>query len=395
MNSQVTKSQQEDMLLLNHYSTILSGIILESELSKLILIFLEKMRKIEVKEINPLIINSICNNICAKIFLLTSPILVDQPVFEIIEFMLDQKILPPVYLVPMRQRHLQFKEKENGAVLPVQLTNEGPRKTEELLEQVNQNLNHLLNFNNNEKMNKNYGYSLVGLNGDFIWCDSISQKLFEFKEKKNVNKNIFDLMIPFSRQLIHKKFGEEIFQANCDFGTSNIFSYVTYSKNSMNKFYKCIKSLVTNEEQFRERLKKKGTDDAIYNQYLKALSSRATLVLLKFTRSELTGMLEDRKYGIKSKSQFFQGLLGKNAEKGSKKRDSLKTGKSKKGETAGEDKDKIDDKSELICKEAILLETRLSYNTPRFDYSLLQNDPKIVQFENKIIKRISKWIKYI
>lgn len=390
MSIPLNKAQQEDILILNHYSNILSNIQKETDLNKLINVFLEKMSKTEIKDINPLIISALCNNICAKIFLMTNSRAIDEPISNLLEFMFEQDIMPAVYAAPMK---LKLKQRSENLLNFESLKSESvpdEKASTDLMDQINQNLNHLLNFNNNEKINKNYGYSLIGLNGDFIWCDSISQKLFEFKEKKNLNKNLFDMMIPFSKQLLNKKFGPELFDEKCDFGSSLVFSYVCYSKNSMNKFYKCIKSLVKTEEEFRERLKKKETDDAIYNQYLKALSSRATLVLLKFTRAELQTMMEDRKYGIKTKSSFFHGIANKVIEKSSKKRDSSKLSSAKKINLANQLKSAVEDKSELICKEAILLETRLSYNTPKFDYTILQNDPRIKFFEQKIVKRISK-----
>lgn len=442
----------EELTLINQISAILAAVEDETELGQFADAFMDRMSKVNFKEVNPLVMGAIGNNFCTKIFLMPQNNQIQLATCNLIEFLFEHSLVPAVYAPTIKQRLQAFRQVQIG------LTGSKPTESYQLANQpyltqpnsfsnhkvdkslkgncqkdstmppvdyVQQVLAQLLNLNAGEKVNKNYGYSLISLNGDFIWCDNVSQKLFEFREKKNMNKNIFDLMIPFSRQLLSHKFGQQLFKPEADFGTSIVFSYVTYSKNSVNKFYKCIKSCIKTEEDFNERIKKKESNEAIYNQYLKALSSRATLVLLKFTRKELLELIGDKSFGLKTKSQFFQDIFSKNALRIAKKVVRRKRGinqdemvgaplpdeefadRFELGQTRNEDsevkesqgspkkkrtrgpRNKAIELEEVVCKEAILVETRLAYNTPGYDYSLLKDDPKIKSFEKKILRRLA------
>lgn len=442
----------DELSLLNQISAILTVVEDETDLGQFADAFMERMSKVNFKEVNPLVMSAIGNNFCAKIYLMPQANQIELATCNLIEFLFEHSLVPAVYAQTIKQRLQAFRQVQIGltGIKPADnchLTNQGfftqpnsfsNRKADKSLrgaahkdssvppvDYVQQVLAQLLNLNAGEKVNKNYGYSLISLNGDFIWCDSVSQKLFEFREKKNISKNIFEMMIPFSRHLLVRKFGQQLFKPESDFGTSIVFSYVTYSKNSMNKFYKCIKSYVKTEEDFNERIKPKESNEAIYNQYLKALSSRATLVLLKFTRRELLELIGDKSLGLKTKSQFFQGIFSKSALRTAKKAvqklnvlDHEKVGGApmmeedfgdqfEYGQTRNEDsgmkdseespkkkrirgmRSKAFEMDQVVCKEAILIETRLAYNTPGYDYSLLKDDPKIKSFEAKILRRLT------
>ena len=107
-------------------------------------------------------------------------------------------------------------------------------------------------------------------------------------------------------------------------------------------------------------------DLRIYNQYLKALTSRATLVLMNFTSDHLNNLKGDGDNENRFKNDFFQQTM-----------DSMNS-------------DKNQNAPNSIQREVILLETRLSYNVPNFNYALMKNDPKIQAFEKKIFCRICK-----
>lgn len=107
----------------------------------------------------------------------------------------------------------------------------------------------------------------------------ITEKLLEFKAKAYANVNFFELMAPFSRSHLQQRFGSAMFSKHNVLGSCLTFTYVIYSRNSMSRFLKCLKKLnLESEDDFLCRLARKNTPDAIYQQYLKALSSRANLV---------------------------------------------------------------------------------------------------------------------
>lgn len=286
-------------------------------------------------------------------------------------------------------------------------------------------VNRLLNFESKQEkgLNKNFGFALMELNGDFVWCDPNSEKYFEIKSKELSCRNFFDMLIPFSKAYLSQKFGGSLFAGHNAIGASVSFSYVIYSKNSMNKFLKCLKKIgVSSEEEFKVRLKRKDSEDAIYHQYLKALSTRATLILLKFTDSEVQKMMREKQHSLNITRSFAEGLEKRPAERrgadagggdrtgGTGGRGQPKSGEAEakpgnpKGNASkgraqavaaaledsqtGAARDAAEPK--VMIRQFVLLETRLALNVPMFDYRRMSDDPKIKSFEQKIIKKITK-----
>ena len=416
---------QSSINLLNQYSEIVSLAPDEAKLNELSAVLLEKLKKVTLKEVHPLVVNALCNNICAKILTEFGEREISRQANELVEYMNEQSILPPVYKTLFDQMQLRFynsvyklrelEERDEG----------GPRQ--DLPDNLNNNLNLLLNLDSKVEryLNKNFGYALLDLNGDFIWCDPNCEKFFELRAKELPFKNFFELMIPFSKNLLTRKFGEELFGANNYIGSSLAFSYVIYSRNSMNKFLKCLKKLnIRSEAEFHERMRKRDTEDAIYHQYLKALSSRATLVLLKFTRGEFRNIIASQKYNInitRSLNDVVQlpppssskggeaapasgspnpalapRLNDSSSEEppkrpcGRKRKQVLESEAQETLRRIGELGETAHDGGDVVLRNAILIETRLSLNVPQFDYRKLADDPRIKMYEEKIIKKICK-----
>lgn len=430
------KDLNSDINQINKYSDLVSQVTTEQALLELLDEINRKLPQLSVSEIHPLIINSLCNNICAKILTLSLNKEMNPKCTEFINFMAQKLILPPVYkeifdrmftkdfsartieeLEIQRRKRPRVKKNRTGMELEEDFDlqdSEHNYDVNGLTENLNHHLNVLLNIDSKAEryVNKNFGYALLDLNGAFIWCDSNSEKFFEMRSKELASENFFDLMIPFSRNFLTKKFGEELFGQTNSIGSSIAFSYVIYSKNSMNKFLKCLKKLgITNETEFKDRLKKKDAEDSIYHQYLKSLSSRATLILLKFTKAEFKDMISCSKYSI----NITNSLEGIMPESKSKEQEDSVVDSDIKSEVSEElketkhSKDKLNEEikeslakleqinssnnseaSEVIFRNAVLLETRLSLNVPQFDYRKLIDDPIIRQFEEKILNKISK-----
>ncbi len=401
--------EADKMDILMEFSQTMALISNEDELAEIASSFVDKMRKQNLKDIHPMILNALCNNLCAKVLTILHDGQVSKPVNELIEFLNENVIMPSIFKPLMDQLQLKFydslyqikKLEDNGPVLPDQENPDGN-------EQDNQTSSMLkMDFKTERYLNKNFGYSLLDLNGEFIWCDSNCEKFFEFKFREDGPKNFFDLMIPFSKNFLVQKFGNELFQDVNSVGSAITFAYVIYSLNSVGKFLKCIKKLkFINEEDFHTRMKSRTSTDAIYHQYLKALSSRASLVLLKFTRGELKSILTNEKYNF-NLTESLRDLAAKVPPrvKTIKKRGRKPTIKAedKKEPVPQESTIQLDslsiqnanefeeqDDNETVIRTAILLETRLSMNVPQFDYSKLCEDPVIKGFEEKIIKKVCK-----
>ena len=408
------RESSNNINLINQYSEIVSQAVDEEKLNELTTVLLEKLKKVTLKEVHPLVINSLCNNVCARILTEFNGREISKQANELVEYMNEQSILPPVYKTLFDQLQLKFYD-TFYQLRKLEENEEGGVRGPELPDNLNTNLNLLLNLDSKVEryLNKNFGYALLDLNGDFIWCDPNCEKFFELRAKELPFKNFFDLMIPFSKNFLTKKFGDELFASNNFIGSSIAFSYVIYSRNSMNKFLKCLKKLnIRSETEFKERLKKKDSEDAIYHQYLKALSSRATLVLLKFTRAEFRNIISSQKYNINvtrslndivkqvTPSSSKPSSTLKISDNGSEEPPRRQYGRKKKQAFDNEMQDTLkkieeinqnsEDGPEFVLRNAILIETRLALNVPQFDYRKLSEDPRIKIYEEKIIKKISK-----
>lgn len=221
--------------------------------------------------------------------------------------------------------------------------------------------------NNETLLNKNFGYSILDLNGDFIWADEKSQRLFEFKfENNDKNKNLFRFLIPFSYQQIINKFATtqnnnfcEIFK-NKSVGDSVNISYIIYSKNNLNKFVKQIKKNKSFDKGKIEEEHRRG----IFFKYLKGLSSRASLILLKFNFKELKFSYNENKNDINfgcSIKELFKNFNNISEE----------------------------EKNKNIYRISILLETRLAKKIPNYDFNNMRNDKKIIEFDNIVKKKMN------
>ena len=222
--------------------------------------------------------------------------------------------------------------------------------------------------NNDLLLNKNFGYSILDLNGDFIWADEKSQRLFEFKfeNSETKRKNLFGFLIPFSYDQIIKKFSHnknnnfcEIFE-NKLVGDSVNFSYIIYSKSNLNKYIKQIKKKkIFDYQKLEENFK--SASKGIFYRYLKALSSRASLILLKFNFKELKVSYSENETDINFGSSIKN--LFKNFQNISE-----------------------EEKNKNIYRISIFLETRYAKKIPNYDFNNMKNDKKIKEFE-KIVKK--------
>jgi len=402
--------ETDKMEVLNEFSHTMAQISNEDELSEIASSFVAKMRKQNLKEIHPMVLNALCNNLCAKVLTITYESQITKSVNELIEFLNENSIMPSIFKALMDQLQLKFYD---SLYQIKKLEEKAPAGSSHELPEIDESENGVssmlkMDFKTERYLNKNFGYSLLDLNGDFIWCDSNCEKFFEFKFREEGPKNLFDLMIPFSKNFLIQKFGNELFRDVNSVGSAITFAYVIYSMSSVSKFLKCIKKLrFENEEDFHNRMKSRTSTDAIYHQYLKALSSRASLVLLKFTRGELKSIMTNQKYNfnltesLRDLAAKVPPVVKKIKKRGRKPAIKLEE---KKEPVPQEDltaklNDNNDDKGmhyesgndgDTVVRTAILLETRLSMNVPQFDYSKLCEDPIIKNYEQKIIKKVCK-----
>lgn len=376
----------------------------------------------DLAKVNPLILNVLINNVCAKILTLFLGHPLSQSVHSLINFIISKNLLSPVY----QSLSIQTKLTSNSPTTkPFSKINEPIHlsPSEDFSKIFDHNLERLLKIDSNTEkyINRNFGYSILDLSGQFIWCDEKSERVFETNSSGLFLKNIFDLMIPFSQHFLHQKFGSQLFGPTPQIGSAVTFSYVVYSKTSMTQFLKCLKRFgVHDARELKLRFENTHEENSVYHQYLRALSSRATIIPLKFTRDEFQRILDCRKYNIHVTDALFDLLnkvkfdlsdcsvdskpqpahltqmlddclvtspvCGKSSLKMEERRTEVKPSNYGPNNLWGQ----TTLNSEVIVMNAILLETRYASDFPRFEYSLMRNDPVIRGFEEKIIRKLTK-----
>ena len=201
----------------------------------------------------------------------------------------------------------------------------------------------------------------------------MAEILFETKHSDLIESNLFDLMIPFSLIYLKKIMGESLFSS---LGSqSKIFSYTIYSKRAARRYQKLISSMDKKEENERRKIFESqkfsaeekaliNVDNGVYYKHLQTLTSRATLIELKFSKiSDLSNLENTQNLKIRLEHELFKEIK----EEG------------------------------VVSQPAILLLTRKASHIQRFKYSLMEKyDENIIdmnkKFENKLskVKKMSK-----
>lgn len=214
---------------------------------------------------------------------------------------------------------------------------------------------------------KNYGHSLLDLEGNILWADNRTCTIFDLKKsdfkEQDSKMNLFDKMIPFSKNLLQFKFSDQLFGPEARLGSSVSFAYVIYSRVAMEK---CRNALVHFQNSSKQKHDYKNLDN--YEKFLKSVTSRATLMELSYSASELKSLIDSEKCRFEmcdSKlDQLRSECLDFSREKGLRQR-----------------------------RIFVFLESRLSSVKPDFDYQSMDNDQEIKNFEKHIQDHLAKNIK--
>ena len=330
----------------------------------------KKFANSNILKINPLVIMSISNSFFGKIICLSKKGKISKSISMMIKFFFKNNFVSPIFINHFHKNQFNTK-KINSDELKIKDT------FNKFLNKYENNLSNLMDLiATKDNSIRNYGYSLVDLKGNFIWCDNRSQQLFELY--KIIDKNFFDLLIPLSKNLLKKKFCKnndlKIFGEDAKVGSSVIFSYIVYSHNKLNKFSKfLIKNGIKKENELDDILNKMKNSRTLYNMYLKSLSSRFSIISLKSSKDKLN-KLEN----LKNKEiEFFDG----------EKNVFLKIGEESVSKNNGFSYINRS-RFKIYYKNVILIETRISKKIHNFDFLKMKNDPQIKEFQKKIFKKL-------
>ena len=312
---------------------------------------------------------------------------------------------------------------------------------EKILRGMIENLKILLDINcyRAKYLKTTIGYSLLTLDGKFIWadkksCDALdigkcSEEIppnqeenakkngevikeekyeIEIKEKgkkkektekqklKYIDDNFFEKIIPPSMYYLNWKNEKDIFSNLKILGESRNFSYVIFSKKSKEKYITFCKKKIKNE--LNERLKNedkdkknpKSADDykidlnhrkfqfqtknngnkknELFNRYMNALSSRATLVNLKYSRGDIEKIIEMKTGKINVSKDLLKSLAQKRSF----------------------DRFNRDSQESVGSGQFVLLETQLSSFIPEFKYEKMRSNSEIKEFEKDVFKKLDR-----
>lgn len=424
-------SKEEDVEVLNEmyrYSDLIQCVCTPEDMESLSLCLAKQLEEIDVKELNPFVVHSISHNLCSKLLILMfEGFNFPDSAFYLLGLMFERKMILPVYQSKLSELLSKKISEKNGQLSSLkkgsELTdkekpaenaareaetaggNSGFRFNIACFKSKNYN-NQILNVinldNNTERyVNKRFGYALLDMNGRFLWIDENTQKFFELKSEEMYDRSIFELMIPHSRKYLQNKFKGNIAGDSSKTGVVQTFSYVVYSRNASEKFIKQTKKLhkskkETELEAEQDRLGKKSVekpdtsfkgvkieepessqpnpdepnytqgalrdkDLEYYYKYLKALSSKITSIALTFTKCEFMEIVKNKKYNINFREDPEE----------------LKEFEKWSADT-------------LITRNAIFLETRMSRNVPKFNYSVMEGSHDIRVLQDLITKKLKK-----
>ena len=418
------------------YSDLIQCIYTPEDMESLSLCLAKQLEEVDVKELNPFVTHSISHNLCSK-FLILMYEGFDFPdsAFYLLGLMFERKMILPVYQSKLSEL-LSKKISEKNGQLHHFKKKESYGEEEERSQEAssgfkfniacfksknysNQILN-VINLDNNTEryVNKRFGYALLDMSGRFLWIDENTQKFFELRPEELYEKTLFQLMIPHSRKYLQNKFNGNIAGDSSKTGVVQTFTYVVYSRNASEKFIKqtkklhkskreiegddakeksingdkpavqseriipeplgkdkeastrtlprvkptdCADNSSSDRECHRSSLGNRDKDMECYYKYLKALSSKVTSIALTFTKCEFMEIVKNKKYNINFKED-------------------------------AEELKELDKWSPdaLITKNAIFLETRMSRNVPKFNYSVLEGSQDSRVLQELITKKLKK-----
>ena len=460
-------NQMQNLNLLHMYSNIIDKAADSQQLNTLCGMVLDKLRVCKIESINRMVLDNLCLTLSSKLLLMLNlGIALGNEVIELIEFMKNGECLNKTFLgffSLLVDRFHEFIRAEgegkvkmetldsgvksacrasessnegvtvkmlNGSIRVERDANYGknlvtrPLKPSERRFQdgryemgLKESLDVLLNIEDKAEkyISKRFGYALLEKNGDFVWADRKTREKLNFTESdlKQDGKNLFDLMIPFSKFYLKTKFGRSLFPSNAGVGFTRAFSYVIYSASSVRKLTKELKNKgYSNVDQASMIKSKDDKEKEIFYRFLSNISSRATLVLVSFSEAEIENVLQNPNTEIKSQNGLPSAQGNKPASQlPTISISALKTlqghfqeFKNSKVKLTPNTFLPIDNKQELVkihvkpngelemLKMFILLETRPAGHVPSFDFTAMENDPNILKFKNEINSRLEKII---
>ena len=349
---------QKTTTAIHQVTRLLASIQDEHHLNEFIEEFMHRIRFIGVQNIYPYVLPPIFNNLCALICHFYNHKEPTETVYSFAEFMTLERLTPSVFSSLMEK----ITERYLVSVFKVQRVFAAK---DPLV--VTDSASCLSSMNFWSLSDTSTSWALLSPTGDFLWSDQRTRCLLEIKSENLRNKNLFKMMIPVSRQFIVSRYGESIFEPS---RVSVSFNYIIYSSSSFYKFLKSVQRMnFRSPQSFQRHQRAKAHKRAIFFQYLKSLTSTATLVNVAFSFQDIVG--------LDTQSPLLEHIMGLLADK----QCSL---------SGGQLWHKLEyDSSLVINVPLVFLKTAISVNLPSYDFQKMSADPKILKFDKRILKHVT------
>ncbi len=237
MKDVIEMSEIKDRILI--FEHFLLQIRDETDFKNFLDVFIHRLINHKVGKNQKLVLNILVNKILTMIFIMLK-ITPSRNVVEFLELANDLNLVSPVFRTKVNEMIVKYEELKFG----VDSLKPNP-KSLKIAKKIspdfyNINISQILGNNDVLNFEKNYGYSILDRTGNFIWCDKMTEKYFEFTSTKSMFSNFFDMMIPYSRKIVREKFCDKneadnyIFDRDFRPGSKIAFSYCIYSKKKRN-----------------------------------------------------------------------------------------------------------------------------------------------------------------
>jgi hypothetical protein len=352
---------------------------------------LESFEQCDLSTISPLILKNLALTICGKISIcVNAKIVLGKHVQNLMQFFIKNNLVNKVFQGFLMEQIKKIKEEENmmnsfkiedikeeeslyaseNEFKVMNVNKAKPHVDNHLKEALYQMLN--ISEKAEKYTKKHFGYSLLDLQGNIIWADANSCTLLDLQKKDFAEEekvNFFDLMIPMSKKYLHMKFGEQFFADSKEVGASKAFSYVIYSRTAMQNCLRSFKKKnISDPDRFRLN-NKENYHMEVFTRYLKSVSSRASLIMLSFSKAKLNSILKSDKCEMQISKNLIKKMINE-----------VKPFKQEK-------------ETPENLKLFVFLETRLSSGIPNFDYSVMKDDPQILIFNETIKTSLKEFAK--
>ncbi len=365
-------------------------------------------KRSDIKDIDAFVLRDITHVICGKLMFLSGENFRENA-RRLYLFLKEKRLTSALFEKFLDEKISQLadpKKESNSSSMDIQAIPCDPMQSSK---KVIASLKTLLKTDaKSNSIDKNLGFALLDLEGNFLLLCKKSLHYFGVKHSECKIFNFFSLMIPFSKQTLAKRFGPEMFQEDSHGPITRNFNYVIYSRTAMKKFYNILrnKTIESKEELDHklESLESSANGKDLYNAYLTALTSSATMITMRYSETDIAEWNEEKLLFKKNAKYLETNLLSeeiKLLKDQPEILDPLFNSKQPQGDfrsihlkVTNAEVNRVNSNTECLrtekvfTKKMILLKTRYSKTVPAFNYQELKHQGMILNFKQYLRNKV-------